>query len=130
MMKRGFPLALALIAAALAACQPQQPACPTPAAALPASTEPALTPGPTSVEINHQLIAVDQVIEGQLCDGDWRGVVYVTCNVRVRPWVEQPDFLRGCNLTVEPGTTVYVAAHRNAPYYNGCSCHTGEVEAP
>jgi hypothetical protein len=25
---------------------------------------------------------------------------------------------------------VYVAAHKDVPFYNGCSCHTGEISSP
>ncbi len=123
---------LTLLAMLVLACQPNRPACPTPAAALPSPAPsptgaPTATPIATTVEINRRAVAVDQLVEGQLCDGTWRGTVYVSCNVRVRPWTEQPDFLKGCGLRIEPDTIVYVAAHNNAPYYNGCSCHTGEV---
>ncbi len=51
--------------------------------------------------------------------------MYVTCNVQVYPWEEQPTFLKDCNLTIEPDTVVYVAAHGDEPYYKGCSCHIG-----
>ncbi len=57
-------------------------------------------------------------------------MVYVTCNVQVYPWVEEPTFLKNCNLKIEPGTVVYVAYHNNTAYYNGCSCHTGEISGP
>jgi len=29
-------------------------------------------------------------------------------------------------LNIAPNTVVYVAAHNDAPYYKGCSCHTGQ----
>jgi hypothetical protein len=87
---------------------------------------PGPTPTPILVEIRGKKIAVDKVVEGPLCDDTWRGTVYVTCNVQVKAWEKRPDFLKGCNLTIEPGTVVYVAAHNDAAYYNGCSCHFGE----
>jgi hypothetical protein len=71
---------------------------------------------------------VDRVVEGPLCNGTWSGTVYVTCNVQVYPWEEKPTFLKDCDLTIEPGTVVYVADHGDEPYYKGCSCHTGSGE--
>jgi len=41
-----------------------------------------------------------------------------------------PLFLKGCKLNIDPNTVVYVAAHNDAPYYKGCSCHTGEDPIP
>lgn len=85
------------------------------------------TPTPSLVEIAGKMIAVDRVINGPLCNDHWRGTVYVGCNVQVVEWAgdELPTFFDKCDLTIEPGTTVYVAAHNGAAYYNGCSCHTG-----
>jgi hypothetical protein len=87
------------------------------------------TPGSSSVliELDGKTLQVDRVIKGPLCNDTWSGVIYVTCDVQVYAWEEQPDFLKNCALTIEPGTIVYVAAHNNAPYYNGCSCHTGDI---
>jgi hypothetical protein len=51
----------------------------------------------------------------------------VACDLQIAAWGEEPTFLEDCNLNIEPGTIVYVAAHNDAPYYKGCSCHTGEV---
>ena len=85
---------------------------------------------PISIEIGGKTTPVDKVVEGPLCNDTWSGTVYVTCNVQVYPWVEQPTFLKNCNLSIEPGTVVYVAYHNNTAYYNGCSCHTGEIAGP
>ena len=82
------------------------------------------------MEIAGRMVSVDKVVEGPLCNDTWRGTVYVTCNIQVYEWKEQPLFLKGCNLTIEPGTVVYVADHNNTAYYNGCSCHTGEIAGP
>lgn len=79
------------------------------------------------VEINGQQLQVDQVVRGMLCEGNWSGTVYVPCQVQVFSWEEDPLFLENCDLRIEPGTVVYVAAHNDAPYYQGCSCHTGEI---
>ncbi len=75
-------------------------------------------------------IQVDKVVSGPLCNDTWRGTVYVTCDVQVYAWEETPTFLKDCNLQVEPDTVVYVADHNDTAYYNGCSCHTGEITEP
>jgi hypothetical protein len=85
---------------------------------------------PSEVQIGGRKVLVDRVVEGPLCNDTWSGTVYVTCNVQVYPWEEQPTFLKDCSLTVEPGTVVYVADHGDEPYYKGCSCHTGLGEQP
>jgi len=127
---------LALSALTLAGCQPSQPFCPPPAGTPERLTAPApaaapeTASAPVSVEIGGQAVAVDQIISGPLCDGDWRGTVYVTCDVRVLSWEGQPTFLEDCDLSIAPDTVVYVAYHNDAPYYNGCSCHTGEISQP
>jgi len=75
---------------------------------------------------------VDKVVSGPLCNDTWPARVYVTCNAKVAEWVEAeaPEFLKGCDLRIEPGTVVYVAAHYDTPYFEGCSCHTGEIGSP
>ena len=78
------------------------------------------------VEINGQETLVDLVVQGTLCSGSWSGTVYVPCKVQVYAWEEDPLFLENCDLSIAPGTTVYVAAHNDQPYYQGCSCHTGD----
>jgi hypothetical protein len=85
-------------------------------------------PSPTAelVEINGKMMHVDNVIQGPLCYGKWDGTVYVSCDLQIYEWGEDPTFLQNCDLTIEPGTIVYVASHNDAPYYKGCSCHTGE----
>jgi len=82
---------------------------------------------PIPVEINGRLIPMDRIVEGPLCNDSWSGKVYVGCGVRVAEWIEDPLFLKNCDLVIEPGTVVYVAAHNNEAYYKGCSCHTGEL---
>jgi hypothetical protein len=85
---------------------------------------------PAQVEIAGRTVTVDQVVNGPLCDGAWSGTVYVTCDVQVLPWEELPAFLEDCDLEIAPDTVVYVAYHGDAPYYHGCSCHTGEIAEP
>ena len=121
----------------LAGCQEATPVCP-PVTGTPqylsASPQELATPesvlGPIPVEIGHNSIQMDKIVEGPLCNDTWSGLVYVTCNVQVYPWEEQPTFLKDCALNIEPGAVVYVAYHNNAAYYNGCSCHTGETPEP
>jgi hypothetical protein len=138
-MKRWFLILAGIALLLFSACQSPKNACrqatgtrqylATPLAAL---STPTLGPSPTSIvmEINGRAIPIARVIEGPLCNDTWSGTVYVTCNVQVYPWEEQPTFLKDCNLTITPGTVVYVAYHNNTPYYNGCSCHTGEIAGP
>ncbi len=130
---RTIHLVVTLIAFLLvAACGSSASGCPpapeasryltVPPEALPTAT-PSQANTPILVPMGNKTIKVDKVVEGPLCHDTWRGTVYVTCNVQVYPWEETPTFLDGCNLVIEPGTVVYVAAHNNTAYYNGCSCH-------
>ncbi len=112
----------------LAACQAEEPGCPPQSGT--SVRSPAAAPGPVPMSIGGNSVSVDRVVEGPLCDDTWRGTVYVGCAVQVKPWEGRPTFLKDCNLTIEPGTVVYVAYHHNAAYYNGCSCHTGQTAAP
>jgi len=122
----------------LSGCQSSTPVCPAvtgvPRYLTDPPTELDATPGssptPATVKIGGMTLTVDKVVEGPLCNDVWSGTVYVSCNVQVVAWEEEPLFLKNCNLTIEPGTVVYVAYHNNAAYYNGCSCHTGETTGP
>jgi hypothetical protein len=122
----------------ISACQPPPPACPTesitylnksdyPAnAVLPEENSPA--PKPEQVQINGKTRLVDKVVRGALCDDSWRGTIYVPCQIQIYEWEEEADFLQHCNLNIDPGTVVYVAAHNDEPYYQGCSCHSGQED--
>jgi len=125
-----------VLSSLLAACQPQAPICspvtgapkrlttwPTEASPGPGAD---LAPVPAIVNINGKSVSFDRIVKGPLCKATWQGLVYVSCEVQVHPWVDQPLFLKDCDLSIAPDTVVYVAAHNNAAYYNGCSCHTGE----
>ena len=80
---------------------------------------------PVEVEIGRRTMTVDRLISGPLCNDTWSGIVYVSCDVQVYQWDNQPTFLKDCDLQVEPGTVVYVAYHNDAAYYKGCyACHT------
>lgn len=97
--------------------------------AMPSPTPPAQA---VMVEIGGKMLPVDKIVAGPLCNDTWRGTVYVSCDAQVAAWtdVEKPLFLQGCNLNIEPNTVVYVAAHNDAAYYKGCSCHTGAEPVP
>ena len=86
------------------------------------------------VEIRGKLMEVDKVVNYPLCNDDWSGVVYVSCEAQVAEAELDADanplFLKGCNLNIAPNTVVFVAAHNDAAYYKGCSCHTGEAPQP
>jgi hypothetical protein len=73
-------------------------------------------------------------VDYPLCNDDWSGIVYVSCDAQVAEAKsdaqDNPLFFEGCNLNIEPNTVVYVAAHNDAAYYKGCSCHTGEEPMP
>jgi len=87
-----------------------------------------------NIEIKGKLTEVDKLVDYPICNDDWSGVVYVSCDAQVAEAAldadENPLFFEGCALNIESNTVVYVAAHNDAAYYKGCSCHTGEGPAP
>jgi hypothetical protein len=136
-MKYRFSLILGFLVLCLAACQRQNTVCPEPEGyplSQPALAELIALPRNessserTTVQIAGKMVTVDKVVSGPLCNDTWSGKVYVGCDVIVAAWneTEPPLFFKGCDLQIEPGTVVYVAGHNDAPYYRGCSCHTGE----
>lgn len=135
-MTRYYASLLALSMVLLSGCQPPAPVCPPPTGTPqyltepPAYAPPGPSPAPAQIDIGGRTLRVDKVVEGPLCNDAWSGTVYVACDVQVLEWKDQPTFLKGCNLEIDPGTVVYVAYHNDAPYYNGCSCHTGEELNP
>jgi hypothetical protein len=138
-MRKSLIILYCIILLSLSACGTNPQVCPPvvgtpeyltlPPDLLPTTTSDGL-PIPSTMEIGGRSITVDKVVEGPLCNDTWSGVVYVTCNVQVYPWEEQPTFLKNCNLSIAPDTVVYVAYHNDTPYYTGCSCHTGEITEP
>lgn len=81
---------------------------------------------PQEIQIGRQLVKVDEVISGEVCNDTWSGTVYVTCDIQIPAWDSEADealFFQDCDLKVEEGTIVYVEAHGDEPYYKGCSCH-------
>ena len=135
-MKKIYPfLILAALLMLFSACQPAAPVCPP--GTLTYHTAPtlqgagALSTGPSQVTMGGTTLQVDQVLHGYLCDHSLRGTVYVACDIQVNEWVDKPLFLDGCNFMVAPGTVIYVAAHNNTAYYNGCTaCHASPSKAP
>jgi len=89
---------------------------------------------PQEIEIGGKITVIDKLVNYPLCNDNWRGIVYVDCDVQVASaefdQEKNPLFFKGCNLNIEPNTVVYVAAHNNTAYYKGCSCHTGEDPLP
>ena len=128
----------------LTACGRKNTVCPskdgTPQASLQLADLIKMTPDPISslapiqVEIRGKLMEVDKVVDYPLCNDAWSGTVYVSCDAQVAEAEldanANPLFFKGCNLNIAPNTVVYVAAHNDAAYYKGCSCHTGEGPNP
>jgi hypothetical protein len=98
------------------------------------STNPPTPSEPILVEIQGNKMKVDRVVDYPLCNDDWSGTVYVSCQAQVAEAELDADanplFLKGCNLKIAPNTVVYVAAHNNAAFYKGCSCHSGSAPQP
>jgi hypothetical protein len=101
----------------------------TPTPKPPATSTPAdehtgdLSTTPVMVEIGGRMVSVDRIIEGFLCNDSWQGTIYVSTDVEVNPWTEEPIFLRDCDLRVSEGTVVHVASHPGEVFYKGCTCH-------
>ena len=133
-MKYLVSLPIFLLVMMLTACQRAEPACPAGSIAYLADLSAIQNAQPQSnpkiesqlVEIKGREVQVDRIINGTLCNDSWQGTVYVPCEIQILEWDENPTFLEECNLSIEPGTVVYVAAHNDDPYYQGCSCHIGE----
>jgi hypothetical protein len=85
---------------------------------------------PIEVEVGGKMMMVDKKVDYPICNDKWSGTVYVSCEASVAQAKtdenDNPLFFKGCDLRIEPGTIVYVAAHNDAAYYKGCSCHNGE----
>jgi hypothetical protein len=118
----------------LSACQPACPPdsiryiSPPPAGVAVEASVTAPPPSqPQEIEIRSlfgtKSITVDEVIEGYLCDDTWRGTLYVTCNIEIPAWEEEAYFFQECDPIIEPGALIYVAAHNDKAYSQGCTCH-------
>lgn len=139
-MNKSLFLFICIVLILLSACQPQASKClrstgtPNFIIGTPPEVISSATPGsnPTAmmVEIGGKMISVDKIIEGPLCNDTWSGKVYVTCDIQIYAWEDQPTFLKNCDLKIDPETVVFVAYHNDTAYYNGCSCHTTEIAEP
>jgi hypothetical protein len=78
---------------------------------------------PTTMEIKGKQVQIDRVITGPVCNENWSGTVYVSCDIKIPAWERDPFFFQNCEFEVGEGTIVYVEAHNNKPYDKGCSCH-------
>jgi hypothetical protein len=78
---------------------------------------------PTILEIKGKQIQVDRVITGPVCNETWSGTVYVSCDIQIPTWEQDPFFWQDCDFEIEEGTVVYVEAHNDKKYDKGCSCH-------
>ncbi len=78
---------------------------------------------PVLIEIEGRMVSVDRIIEGFLCNDAWQGTIYVSPDVEVNPWIDEPSFLRECDFRVSEGTVVHVASHPGEVFYKGCTCH-------
>jgi hypothetical protein len=127
----------------LAACDRKKTVCPSDAgtqqpalqlSVLIERTSPSPSTGPIEIEIQGRRMKVDKLVDYPLCNDEWSGTVYVSCEAQVAEAEldkdENPLFLKGCNLNIAPNTVVYVAAHNDAAYYKGCSCHSGGAPQP
>ena len=141
-IKTSLIFTIVLLSFFLVACERGNTVCPpdegTPQPALQLADLIEMPPPPpsgsTQVEIRGKLMEVDKVVDYPLCNDTWNGIVHVSCEARVADADLDADanplFLKGCNLDIAPNTVVYVAAHNDAAYYKGCSCHTGEAPLP
>ena len=78
---------------------------------------------PQLIEIKGKEVLVDEIISGPVCNDTWSGVVYLTCDIQIPAWEGDAFFFQECDLDIEEDAVVYVEAHRNKPYTEGCSCH-------
>lgn len=139
-MKIFFSSFLILFTIFLTACQPPEPFCPEGSltylnAEMPIPTteeQPASLPKSDSITIDLEgkMVQFDQVIHGPVCNNHLNGKVYIACDIQIPQWQDKPNFLDGCDFDVSPDAVVYVAAHNNAIYYQGCDfCHKSHSEA-
>jgi len=83
------------------------------------------------VLIRGKNMQVDKLVDYPLCNDNWSGIVYVSCDARVAEAEldadSNPLFLKGCNLDIAPNTVVYVAAHNDAPFTRAVPAITGSA---
>ncbi len=143
-IKWAFLVSIILVVTSLVACQRNNTVCPPMEGTQVPSLQladllqnppvPASLQGPLEVEIGGKTKVVDKLVDYPICNDNWSGIVYVSCDARVAEVDldedSNPLFFKGCDLKIAPDTIVYVAAHNDTAYYKGCSCHTGEIAEP
>jgi hypothetical protein len=75
------------------------------------------------VEIRGSEVQMDRVITGPVCNDTWQGIVYLTCDIQLPAREDDAFYFQDCDLTIEEGTVVYVEAHNDKGFNQGCSCH-------
>lgn len=130
METRFGPASLVLLAVLLAGCARTSAVCDTDPPNAPVELRQMLDLdtsqaglAPFEIEIGNQIVRVDHLVHGPVCDVDWNGTVYVDCDVEVAEWDEKPFFFEGCDVNITEDAVIYVAYHNDEAYYNGCSCH-------
>ena len=78
---------------------------------------------PQLVDINGQEILVNRIISGAVCNDTWNDTVYLTCDIQIPAWDKDPFFFQDCDLEIAEDAVVYVEAHKNKAFTDGCSCH-------
>ena len=131
---------IVIVALFLSACQPQEPYCAeSDLTYLDLSTwNPSDTQintsdqSPVSIDVDGKMMQFDQVVHGPLCNTHLSGNVYIACDIQIPQWQGTPNFLDDCDLSIDQGSVITVAAHNNTPYYQGCDfCHKSKpTETP
>jgi len=75
------------------------------------------------METKGKEILFDDIITGPVCNDTWSGMVYVTCDIQIPSWEKDPFFFEDCGLEIDQDAVIYVEAHRDKAYNEGCSCH-------
>ena len=96
---------------------------------LSSTDNPAKASGPVTVKVGGKQMKFDRLVEGPFCNIKLSGKVYVGCDIQILEWDKEgnPVFLKDCDFSVEPGSTIYVGVHNNAMFKKGCACHTGQM---
>ena len=81
------------------------------------------SPEPKVIELNGEQLMMDEIISGSVCNDTWSGEIYLTCDIQVPSWEKDPFFFTDCDLDIEEGAVIYVEAHNDDAYTEGCSCH-------
>jgi hypothetical protein len=119
-----FPFTAILLAGLISACGASCPSETLSYGHHPFPEEELLPGNPSGMlTIKREEIGFDEIISGPVCNDTWWGTVYLTCDIQIPAWEDEAFFFKDCDLNITDGTVVYVEAHRDKPYYQGCSCH-------